>query len=123
MKVTMKMDKRVLGKLAEAQIIALKKTTAQLRTEIIQSGFIPFDEGTLQNISTDVDYRDIRKGKASVVHNMIYATRLYFNPQYNFDTTTNSRARGLWWDDWLTGSKKNRPINLYKQFYKRSSGV
>lgn len=122
MRVTMNMNHQVLKRLSAIQKTAMKQTADQLRTELISAGYLPFDEGTLQNIATEVDVAKANKGIVSIVHDIPYATRLYYNPQYNFDRTTNSNARGLWWDDWLVGSKKNRPIQLYGALYKRLSG-
>lgn len=119
----MRMNNRVLRNLSNTQVEALKRTASQLRTEVIQANVIPYDEGFLQNVFTEVDNANAKRGKVSIIHNTDYAARLYFNPQYNFDTTTNANARGLWWEDWLTGSKKKRPMNLFKMFYRNLTGV
>lgn len=32
-----------------------------------------------------------------------YARRLYFHPEYNFQTANNANARGEWLRDWMPG--------------------
>lgn len=122
MRVNMVMNQRALKALSEAQVKAAKQTAGQLRTQLIQSAKMPFDVGTLQNVATEVDDRKARQGLVSIVHDTPYATRLYYNPQYNFQRTNNTNAGGLWWDDWLIGSKKKVPMQLFKEFYRRNAG-
>jgi hypothetical protein len=121
-KVFVKMYKNNLKKLSDAQIKALLMTAEQMRTEIIDEQVIPFQTGNLQNVATDIDKKNTKKGLVTIYHNTPYARRLYFHPEYNFDQTFNRHAKGQWWEDWLRGSKKDRPRKLYKKFYKMSSG-
>lgn len=108
-------------KLTEAQLKAIKMTAEEARTEIIEEQVIPFDEGTLQNIQTDIDAQAIKSGVVSIVHDTPYAARLYYHPEYDFQKDNNPNARGLWWEEWLNGSKKERIRDIYKEFLKASS--
>lgn len=122
MRVDVVLDQTAIRTLLAAQVKAAKLTAGQLRTQLIQSAYMPFDVGTLQNVATEVDDTQARAGKISIVHDTPYAMRLYYNPQYNFQKTTNVNARGLWWEDWLVGPKKNEAKRLFELFLVRESG-
>jgi hypothetical protein len=122
-KVSVKMDHLKLKMLSDAQILAMLQTQEQMLHEIVTDQVIPFDTGNLQNVQTYPDTKAARKGKVAIVHETPYARRLYYHPEYNFQTTFNPNAKGLWWDDWINGPKKNRPKELFKKFYKRLGGV
>lgn len=122
-KVRVDVNKAKVRALSAMSKKAVGMTAEQLRTEVIQERVIPFDEGILQNVQTFVDMQAIAKGEVQIVHDTPYAARLYFNPQFNFDQTINANARGEWWEPWLTGQKKKRPHELFKEFYRRLTGV
>lgn len=122
MKVTVDMNKKGLKTLKKAQIIAVKKTAMKMLAEKIEAQEIPLNEGTLQNVLTDVDDSAAKSGKVQIVSQGPYAARLYYNPQYNFNQEFNTNAKGEWWEDFLTGKNKQRPKKLYEYFYKKSSG-
>lgn len=112
-----------IKELTRAQIQALEMTAEALHTEVVQSQVIPFDSGNLQNESTFVDYSNSSKGKVSLISSTPYARRLYYHPEYNFQTTNNPNAKGKWYEDWISGSKKNFCKKAFKEFYKRLGGV
>lgn len=122
MKVTVKMNNKGLKKLKNAQIIACKKTAMKMLAEKIDAQEIPMNEGTLQNVLTDVNDSAARSGLVQIVSEGPYAARLYYNPQYNFNQEFNKNAKGEWWEDFLTGKNKDRPAKLYEYFYKQASG-
>lgn len=122
MKVTVNMNKQGLKKLKDAQIIACKKTAMKMLAEKIDAQEIPMNEGTLQNVLTDVDDSAARKGVVQIVSEGPYAARLYYNPQYNFNQEFNTNAKGEWWEDFLTGKNKDRPAKLYEYFFKQAAG-
>ena len=122
MKVKVKMNHKGLKALTNAQIIAVKKTAMKLLAEKIDAQEIPMNEGTLQNVYTDVDDSAAKNGEVQIVSQGPYAARLYYNPQYNFNQEFNTNAKGEWWEDLLTGKNKNRPAKLYSYFYKNAAG-
>ena len=122
MKIKVDMNKAGLKTLKEAQIIAVKKTAMKMLAEKIDAQEIPMNEGTLQNVLTDVDDRAANQGHVQIVSQGPYAARLYYNPQYNFNQEFNTNAKGEWWEDFLTGKNKDRPAKLYKYFYKKAAG-
>lgn len=106
----------------DAQILAIKQTAEQIMHENVSDAIIPFDTGNTQNVSTYVETTKSKKGIVSIVSDSPYAARIYFHPEYNFQTTTNVNAKGMWMEQWLTGSKALRPVALYKQFLRYNSG-
>lgn len=108
--------------LSQAQQRAAIMTAEQMLHEKVTDAQIPFDEGTLQNIATRVDTTATRRGTIKIVHDVPYASRLYFHPEFNFQKTTNANARAYWWEDWLTGPKATRASRLFKEFYRRIAG-
>lgn len=97
---------KVLQQIAEDAMIALEKTAEALKTEVIQAQVIPFDTGNLQGESFFINRANAEFGEVSLVHSTPYARRLYFHPEYNFQTTENPNARGEWYEDWLEGGEK-----------------
>lgn len=122
MKVTVDMNKKALKKITDAQIIACKKTAMKMLAEKVDAQEIPMNEGTLQNVLTDVDDSAARNGLVQIVSEGPYAARLYYNPQYNFNQEFNTNAKGEWWEDFLTGKNKDRPHKLFEYFYKKAAG-
>ena len=118
-KSTVKMNFPRIRQLERAQVTALEHTAEELRTDVKQAQVMPFKTGTLQGEGTFVDYSESRQGKVSIISNTLYARRLYFHPEYHFQTKENPNARGKWYSDWLPGGKKSDfAIDTYKRIYK-----
>lgn len=118
-KSTVKMNFPRIRQLEQAQVTALEHTAEELRTDVKQAQVMPFKTGTLQGEGTFVDYSESRQGKVSIISNTLYARRLYFHPEYRFQTKENPNARGKWYTDWLPGGKKSDfAIDTYKRIYK-----
>ena len=120
--VSVTMNNSAIKKLKEAKIIACKKTAMKMLAEKIDAQEIPMNEGTLQNVLTDVDDSAAKQGTVKIFSQGPYASRLYYNPQYNFNHEFNQNAKGEWWEDYLTGKKKKRPKQLFEYFFKQQSG-
>ena len=118
-KSTVKMNFPRIRQLEQAQVAALEQTAEALHTEVVQAQVMPFKTGALQNEDTFVDYSESRQGKVSIISNTPYARRLYFHPEYHFQTKENPNARGKWYTDWLPGGKKSDfAIDTYKRIYR-----
>ena len=94
--------------ISEAIERATALTMEELRTEVIKAQVIPFDVGGLQNNHTFIT-ATIRVGDEVVVFlrsDAPQARRLYYHPEYNFQTVKNANARGKWYEDWLPGGSK-----------------
>ena len=115
-----KINKQSIKKLDDAARISLEQTAEALKTEVISAQVIPFDQGTLQNDSTFIDIKNSKNGKVSIISSTPYARRMYFHPEFDFQTVNNPNAKGLWYEDWITGKEKNFCKNTFKELYKRN---
>lgn len=94
-----------IRKVTQAERTALEKTAEALRTEVVQAQVIPKDTGALQESASVIDEQS-GSGHAEISMNMPYARRLYYHPEYNFGHADNANAKGLWFEDWLSGGAK-----------------
>ena len=108
-------------------------TAESLHTEIVQAQVVPRDTGLLQNEAFSVDRSKVDRGVISLVHSTPYARRLYFHPEYNFHREQwfdqkgnkhegNANAKGLWFEDWITGDKRDFCFDTFVRIYKRLLG-
>ena len=101
---------------------ALEATGEKMLAEKIDAQEIPFAEGTLQNVQSGVDKDRLKSGEIEIYHDTPYAMRLYFHPEYNFNQEFNPNAKGEWWEDYLSGAKKDRPVTIFKHYLKTFGG-
>lgn len=99
--------------------VALEKTAEAVKTDLVTSQTMPFKMGVLQNDSTFVDTSRSPQGVCSVVSSTPYARRLYYNPQYNFDQSTNAEAGGEWFVPYISGGKRNFARDAYRKFIRQ----
>ena len=113
-----------IRELTDAQITALEQTAEALHTEVVQTQVFPRDTGALQNESTFLDRSESSHGKVSLVSSTPYARRLYFHPEYHFQTGENPNARGKWYTDWLPGGKEaDFAVKTFKELYRRMADI
>ena len=113
-----------IRELTDAQITALEQTAEALHTEVVQTQVFPRDTGALQNESTFLDRSESSHGKVSLVSSTPYARRLYFHPEYHFQTGENPNARGKWYTDWLPGGKEaDFAAKTFKELYRRMADI
>lgn len=112
-----------IKQLDRASITALEKTLSALHTEVVKAQVMPFDTGNMQNASTFEDYSNSRSGKVSLNTSTLYARRMYFHPEYNFQTKENANARGEWYEPWISGKEKDFCTKAFSQFYKKEAGL
>lgn len=122
MKVTVNMNAVAIALLKANVTKAARMTADRMLAKKIDAGEIPFGEGTLQNVLTDVDDSAAKKGLIEIVTRGPYAARLYWHPEYNFNKEFNANAQGEWWEDYITGAKKEQPKKWFTYFYKDLSG-
>lgn len=119
-----KMNMPRVKQLTQASVKALEMTAEALHTEVVQAQVMPFDGGHLQEDSTFVDYSDSQSGRVALVSSTPYARRLYYHPEYNYQTDENPFAGGEWYQPWLPGGKsENFARDTFKKIYKRVGGV
>lgn len=121
LKVKLNMPK--IRQLTKVQVTALEQTAEALHTEVVQAEIMPRDTGALQNESTFVDYSDSRQGKVRLVSAQPYARRLYFHPEYDFQTYENAFAQAYWYKPWIDGIYADFCHNTYKKLYRRLGGL
>lgn len=103
----------------EVARLALLDTAEAIKTDLIQNQIMPFDSGVMQNDSTYVDDKKIIKGIARLVTDTPYARKVYFDPEITIHQDKNPNAKQRWFDDYITGEKKNLPIKYYQQMLRR----
>lgn len=99
--------------------LALLDTAEAVKTDLIQSQTMPFDTGTMQNDSTYVDDKRIIKGIARLITDTPYTRKVYFDPDINIKQAKNPNAKQYWYEDYISGGKKNLPIKYFQQMLKR----
>lgn len=118
------LDYGVLRELDKAAIRALEKTAEAVHTEVVQAQVIPRDTGHMQNDQTFADITRSAEGHVEIVTSAPQARRLYYHPEYNFQTLENPNAKGKWFEDWEHGGEKGRfAPEAFGKFYKREAGL
>lgn len=113
-----------MAKLNKAIITSLEQTGDYVLDEVVEAKVMPFDKGTLQNESTYVNKEHSKSGMVSIVSSTPYARRLYFHPEYNFQTKNNKNAKGRWLEDWTDKGKYADEIRqAYAYFLKKNGGL
>lgn len=120
---TIKLYPHKIKQLTTAQVHALEQTADELRSDVFNAGVMPWDTGNLQRDSTFVDTSQSSSGTVSIISSTPYARRLYFHPEYNFRTDKNANAQGKWYEDWISGSKKDFCKDTFAKRYKKLGGV
>lgn len=118
-----KLNTPKIKQLTKATTTALEKTMSALHTEVVNAQVMPFDTGNMQNDNTYEDYSKSSKGQVSLITSTPYARRMYYHPEYNFQTTENPNAQGNWYEPWISGKNKNFCKNAFSQFYKKEAGL
>lgn len=123
-KSTVKLNFPRIRQLTQAAVTALEMTGEALHTEVVQAQVMPFETGHLQEDATFVDYSESGQGKVTLVSSTPYARRLYYHPEYNFQTDENPFAGGKWYEPWLPGGiNQDFAKDAFKKFYKKAGDV
>ena len=121
---TVKMNFPRIKQLTQAAVTALEMTAEALHTEVVQAQVMPFDTGHLEEDASFVDYKESGQGKVTLVSSTPYARRLYYHPEYDFQTDENPFAGGEWYEPWLPGGmSQDFARNAFKRLYKKVGGV
>ena len=125
MKITVKttVDTAKLAAIDEAAKRALALTAEVIYGQIVQAQVMPFRTGHLQNESTFVDTSGASEGHVDIVSATPYARRLYYHPEYNFDTTNNPSAGGMWFAPWADGEYSESATATFAALVKREAGL
>lgn len=121
---TVKLNMPRIRELSKAAVTALELTGEALHTEVVQAQVMPFDTGHLEEDATFVDYSHSAEGKVTIVSATPYARRLYYHPEYKFQTHENPFAGGEWFKPWMEGGvNADFAPKAFKKFYKKVGGV
>ena len=112
-----------INQLNRAAVTSLEKTLGALHTEVVNAQVMPFDSGNMQNDNTYEDYSNSNQGKVSLITSTPYSRRMYYHPEYNFQTKENANARGNWYEPWIDGKEKDFCKNAFAGFYKKEAGL
>lgn len=118
-----KLNMPKINQLSKATITALEQTVDSLKTEVVQAQVMPFNTGNMQNDNTFIDYSNSKQGMVRLVCSTLYARRMYYHPEYNFQTKENAHAKGNWYEDWITGKNKDFCKEAFTSFYKKEAGL
>jgi len=123
-KSTVKMNLPRIRQLTQAAVTALEMTAEAVHTEVKNAQVVPMDTGTLTGEAFFVDNTDSSNGKVQLIHGEPYARRLYYHPEYDFQKTYHTNAKGHWFEDWEPGgSKADSAPKAFKKYYKEVGGV
>ena len=122
MSVQIKIYPKALKEIDNAVIRTAELAMEALKTDVISDQVIPFDTGTMQNTDTFVDtQQDGETVISALVTGSPQARRLYYHPEYNFQTGNNHNARGEWLESWIDGDKKNFVPDTFIRILKKEA--
>lgn len=101
--------------------LALVDTAEALRTDLVQSQTVPKDQGDLEGDMFVDDTQKIR-GVVKIQNPSVYSRKIYFDPEIHIKQGKNPNAKQYWFEDYISGSKKDLPIKYFKQMLKRRNG-
>ncbi len=141
-KSSIKLNLPRIRELSQAAVTALELTAEALHTEVLQAQVMPFDTGAMQGEKTFIKAGEVitsvykngqvatntitkaKNGKVSIITTAPQARRLYYHPEYNFQTDENPFASGKWFEPWLPGGvNQDFAKEAFRKFYKRVGGV
>lgn len=105
MDIKLELDAAAIKRLEAAAVTAVAKTGEAVLAEIRSAQVMPFDNGTMQNTDTYATEAYLDGGAVSVdvITDSPQARRLYYHPEYDFQTVNNPNAGGMWYEPWLPG--------------------
>lgn len=122
--IKIELDAAAIAKLEAAALPAAAKTMEALKTDVIAAQVMPFDTGDMQNNQTfTVSEADSGDVTARLVTGAPQARRLYYHPEYNFQTVNNPNAGGEWLEPWLEGDHKDFAQDTFTELYKKEAGL
>ena len=100
----LKLNLSALDGIRREAMDAALETVSALRGEVVTAQVMPFDTGDMQNKHTSVQ----QSVEGDEIHTSLttdtpYARKMYYHPEYNFQTVNNPNAQGLWLSSWLPG--------------------
>lgn len=116
--VNITLNQSAIDKIKEAAGPALEMTMDALATEIENRQVVPFRDGTLK----DSESHGVADDTGYILWDTLYARRLYYHPEYNFNKDKHVNAQGLWCDYWQYREGRQWLANTVGLFLKEKSG-
>lgn len=126
MKIQIEWDTAACKRLAEAAQTALQKTGEALFTEVKNAQVMPYAQGDMQDHDTYVKnaYQEDGRLCVDIISDVVKARRLYYHPEYNFQTAKNPNAGGEWLAPWLPGGKEEAfSLETFREIFKKEAGL
>lgn len=117
---SLKLNMQEIKRLNDAAVRAMEQTVDALQTEVRTAQVMPYDNGDMQNndtfAETSVRGHEI---ESRLITGSVQARRLYYHPEYNFQTVNNPNAGGKWLEPWIDGEKKDFAQTTFNTLYKK----
>lgn len=104
--VEIELDMAALAKVSEAASVAALETMEAVKTDLISSQTVPFDYGTMQGTLHTDQFEDGGTVHTTLQTDGPQARRLYFHPEYHFQTVNNPNAGAGWYKPYTEGGAK-----------------
>lgn len=93
----------------QAMIRAAEKAIDATLTDVKAAQVMPFDTGDMQNNSTYTAFAEKKRSEITtrVITDAPQARRLYYHPEYNFQTVNNPNAGAEWFEPWGDGGERS----------------
>lgn len=117
----LELDFSFLDGLEDAAFRALEKTADALLADVTAAQVMPRRGGDMQDKQTFIE-SDRSQNQVSIITAAPQAHRLYTHPEYVFyKKGGNANARGEWLEPWISGEDKDRPRELFEEFFKQEA--
>lgn len=129
MKVTVKLDRNAVRRISEAAKMAALDTLEEVKTDIVNSATMPFDDGDMQNHQTFVvvegedEINGIPSYFVSLVTGSPQARRLYYHPEYKFQQGKNPNAGAFWLEPYISGKKSEFVETKFTEIFREKAGL
>lgn len=104
--VDIELDMEALARIGTAARAAALETAEAVKTDIIASQTMPFDQGTMQGSLHTELFEDGDAAHTVLQTDGPQARRLYFHPEYNFQKVNNPNAGAGWYEPYTEGGAK-----------------
>lgn len=108
--VEIKLDAAAIARLGEAAQEAALATMEAVKSDLVSSQTVPYDNGTMQgSIETQDQWRagdELHTILSTGDSDSPQARRLYFHPEYNFQRGNNPNAGAAWYAPYEAGGEK-----------------
>ena len=122
--IRIELDYAAIEQLEKAVLRAAEGTVDELRSDVVKEQVMPYDIGDMQNNSTFAEtFRSDGKIVSLLTTDAPQARRLYYHPEYNFQTVNNPNVAASGWSrgNPAAGVRPLRGINLLNCTKRRQS--